>query len=64
MRRLKATMVMVVAPIASILTSFCCVGLVFAAAVANAHGGGNVISNEDPLIFYHGRWDRSPGTWW
>lgn len=23
-----------------------------------------VIRNDDPLIYYHGRWDTSPGTWW
>jgi len=23
-----------------------------------------VVSNDDPLIYYHGRWDTSPGTWW
>ncbi|KAF9482308.1 hypothetical protein BDN70DRAFT_904789 [Pholiota conissans] len=22
------------------------------------------IKNNHPLIFYHGRWDSSPGTWW
>ncbi|KAF7335239.1 SGNH-hydro domain-containing protein [Mycena sanguinolenta] len=22
------------------------------------------IQNNDPLIYFHGRWDRSPGTWW
>nr|GAT46219.1 predicted protein [Mycena chlorophos] len=22
------------------------------------------IQNDDPLIYYHGRWDHSPGTWW
>jgi len=23
-----------------------------------------VVSNKDPLIHFHGRWDSSPGTWW
>ncbi|KAF5366783.1 hypothetical protein D9758_006457 [Tetrapyrgos nigripes] len=23
-----------------------------------------IISNSDPLIYYHGRWDFTPGTWW
>ncbi|KAI0318124.1 SGNH hydrolase-type esterase domain-containing protein [Amylostereum chailletii] len=23
-----------------------------------------VIQNNDPAIFYHGRWDSSPGSWW
>ncbi|KAJ7067937.1 SGNH hydrolase-type esterase domain-containing protein [Mycena amicta] len=22
------------------------------------------IKNDNPLIYYHGRWDTSPGTWW
>lgn len=22
------------------------------------------IPNDHPLIFFHGRWDASPGTWW
>ncbi|KAF7352211.1 SGNH-hydro domain-containing protein [Mycena venus] len=22
------------------------------------------IKNNDPLIYFHGRWDSSPGTWW
>ncbi|KAF5329503.1 hypothetical protein D9619_009086 [Psilocybe cf. subviscida] len=25
---------------------------------------GLTIKNDDPLIYYHGRWDASPGTWW
>ncbi|KAF8882836.1 SGNH hydrolase-type esterase domain-containing protein [Infundibulicybe gibba] len=24
----------------------------------------NTIRNDHPLIYYHGRWDSSPGTWW
>ena len=23
-----------------------------------------VIRNNHPLVYYHGRWDMSPGTWW
>ncbi|KAH8092168.1 SGNH hydrolase-type esterase domain-containing protein [Cristinia sonorae] len=23
-----------------------------------------VIQNNDPHIYFHGRWDKSPGTWW
>ncbi|KAK7448419.1 hypothetical protein VKT23_013682 [Stygiomarasmius scandens] len=23
-----------------------------------------VIRNDDPLIYFHGRWDSTPGTWW
>ncbi|KAI1785442.1 hypothetical protein LXA43DRAFT_976224 [Ganoderma leucocontextum] len=26
--------------------------------------GATVISNDNPLIHFHGRWDASPGTWW
>ncbi|KAA1475977.1 hypothetical protein DENSPDRAFT_784230 [Dentipellis sp. KUC8613] len=22
------------------------------------------VRSDDPLIYFHGRWDRSPGTWW
>ncbi|KAF9472634.1 SGNH hydrolase [Pholiota conissans] len=25
---------------------------------------GVTIKNDHPLIYYHGRWDASPGTWW
>ncbi|PSS11032.1 hypothetical protein PHLCEN_2v3328 [Hermanssonia centrifuga] len=32
--------------------------------MADSAANGVEISNEDPLIFYHGRWDRAPGTWW
>ncbi|OBZ74868.1 hypothetical protein A0H81_05564 [Grifola frondosa] len=23
-----------------------------------------IIQNDNPFIYFHGRWDRSPGTWW
>ncbi|KAL5520329.1 hypothetical protein ACEPAG_9543 [Sanghuangporus baumii] len=23
-----------------------------------------IIRNTDPRVYYHGRWDKSPGTWW
>lgn len=42
------------------LISAVCLTQVMADSAAN----GVEISNEDPLIFYHGRWDRAPGTWW
>ncbi|KAJ7034165.1 SGNH hydrolase-type esterase domain-containing protein [Mycena alexandri] len=29
-----------------------------------AMASGNTIQNNDPLIYFHGRWDSSPGTWW
>ncbi|THH02368.1 hypothetical protein EW026_g486 [Hermanssonia centrifuga] len=41
------------------LISAVCLTQVMADSAAN----GVEISNEDPLIFYHGRWDRAPGTW-
>jgi hypothetical protein len=25
---------------------------------------GTIIENTNPNIFYHGRWDTAPGTWW
>ncbi|KAF8970651.1 SGNH hydrolase [Flammula alnicola] len=36
-----------------------------AASVANSHPSPQLtIKNDNPLIYYHGRWDSSPGTWW
>ncbi|KAI5121486.1 hypothetical protein M0805_003941 [Coniferiporia weirii] len=26
--------------------------------------GEHTVKNDDPFIYYHGRWDASPGTWW
>ncbi|KAI0673214.1 SGNH hydrolase [Trametes maxima] len=26
--------------------------------------GTTVLPNDHPLIYFHGRWDASPGTWW
>jgi len=34
------------------------------AASAQTDSGHKVIANDDPSIFFHGRWDASPGTWW
>ncbi|TFK36095.1 SGNH hydrolase-type esterase domain-containing protein [Crucibulum laeve] len=31
---------------------------------AVAEPSGVTIKNDHPLIYYHGRWDKSPGTWW
>ncbi|EIM80236.1 uncharacterized protein STEHIDRAFT_68498 [Stereum hirsutum FP-91666 SS1] len=31
---------------------------------ADASTSPIVVQNKDPLIYYHGRWDDSPGTWW
>jgi lysophospholipase L1-like esterase len=31
---------------------------------SSAAVGVQRVHNTDPLIFYHGRWDKSPGTWW
>ncbi|KAI0830363.1 SGNH hydrolase-type esterase domain-containing protein [Trametes gibbosa] len=32
--------------------------------VPDSNATGLVIPNNHPLIYYHGRWDASPGTWW
>ncbi|KAI0041665.1 hypothetical protein FA95DRAFT_1501133 [Auriscalpium vulgare] len=29
-----------------------------------AAAAGPLIRNDNPLIYYHGRWDASPSTWW
>ncbi|THH04832.1 hypothetical protein EW145_g5236 [Phellinidium pouzarii] len=38
----------------------------FATALASLAASPDelIIQNDDPLIFFHGRWDSSPGTWW
>ena len=37
----------------------------FSFAIANAASvPSNVIPNNHPLIYFHGRWDTTPGTWW
>ncbi|KDQ56035.1 hypothetical protein JAAARDRAFT_132916 [Jaapia argillacea MUCL 33604] len=38
----------------------------FGLAVAAQIGCSSAVTilNSDPLIYYHGRWDTSPGTWW
>ncbi|EIN05193.1 hypothetical protein PUNSTDRAFT_107489 [Punctularia strigosozonata HHB-11173 SS5] len=50
-----------------------CVIWTLLAIISTAHGSPLIdatkdqtvtISNTHPLIFYHGRWDSSPGTWW
>ncbi|KAH8115002.1 SGNH hydrolase [Phellopilus nigrolimitatus] len=38
--------------------------LAMARAMSMTLAGERVIRNDDPLIYYHGRWDTSPGTWW
>ncbi|KAI0651069.1 SGNH hydrolase [Trametes meyenii] len=35
-----------------------------AAPMAGGEAGVTVLPNDHPLIYYHGRWDASPGTWW
>ncbi|KAJ3541786.1 hypothetical protein NM688_g6041 [Phlebia brevispora] len=35
-----------------------------ASSVATQDGENIVVPNDHPSIFYHGRWDRAPGTWW
>ncbi|KAI0062962.1 hypothetical protein BV25DRAFT_1855253 [Artomyces pyxidatus] len=33
--------------------------------VSGVHGvAQTIVKNDNPLIYYHGRWDLSPGTWW
>ncbi|PPQ72030.1 hypothetical protein CVT26_006720 [Gymnopilus dilepis] len=34
------------------------------AAASLPHPGALIIKNDNPLLYYHGRWDASPGTWW
>lgn len=44
---------------------FCALRLLALIAFAMAATPATVkIENNDPLIYYHGRWDDSPGTWW
>ncbi|TDL27074.1 SGNH hydrolase [Rickenella mellea] len=35
-----------------------------ASSLVSAALASVTIQNNDPLIFFHGRWDSSPGTWW
>ncbi|KAH9851249.1 SGNH hydrolase [Lenzites betulinus] len=35
-----------------------------APSVSDLDATGVVVPNSHPLIYYHGRWDASPGTWW
>ncbi|KAI0354180.1 SGNH hydrolase [Trametes cingulata] len=41
-------------------------GFLFGVSVLAAppSGEGVIIPNDHPLIYFHGRWDASPGTWW
>jgi len=34
------------------------------AAASAPQTATKTIKSTDPLIFYEGRWDDSPGTWW
>ncbi|KAI0369516.1 SGNH hydrolase [Pilatotrama ljubarskyi] len=47
----------------SVVTACLLFGGVVAAA-APSSDAGVVVPNNHPLIYYHGRWDASPGTWW
>ncbi|KDR80379.1 hypothetical protein GALMADRAFT_223262 [Galerina marginata CBS 339.88] len=33
-------------------------------ATASPQGATLTVKHDHPFIFYHGRWDSSPGTWW
>jgi hypothetical protein len=39
-------------------------GMAVASPIVPSAEGTVTISNKNPLIYYHGRWDASPGTWW
>jgi hypothetical protein len=45
------------------LRSFAGISFLFAGALTMAQKPVT-IQNNDPLIYFHGRWDASPGTWW
>ncbi|OSD00709.1 hypothetical protein PYCCODRAFT_1393004 [Trametes coccinea BRFM310] len=36
----------------------------YALGASSASEAEVIIPNDHPLIYYHGRWDASPGTWW
>ncbi|KAK0200765.1 SGNH hydrolase-type esterase domain-containing protein [Desarmillaria ectypa] len=38
--------------------------LFFVLSTAAVYTAGLTIANNDPRIYYHGRWDSSPGSWW
>ncbi|KAI0791093.1 SGNH hydrolase-type esterase domain-containing protein [Abortiporus biennis] len=44
------------------------IGIVLAISTAPASSreneGSISIANDHPFIYFHGRWDKSPGTWW
>ncbi|KAF4568574.1 hypothetical protein EYR36_010586 [Pleurotus pulmonarius] len=42
----------------------CCGTFILLAALMISVASGLTIQNNDPRIYYHGRWDDSPGTWW
>ncbi|KAJ7821224.1 SGNH hydrolase-type esterase domain-containing protein [Mycena olivaceomarginata] len=47
------------------LRSFARISFLFTGALCAAMAQKPVtIQNNDPLIYFHGRWDASPGTWW
>ncbi|VDB90318.1 unnamed protein product [Peniophora sp. CBMAI 1063] len=49
--------------LASLLVS-CLLGSAGFAALAETTDHSTTIPNNDPRIFYHGRWDKAPSTWW
>ncbi|KAK0237203.1 SGNH hydrolase-type esterase domain-containing protein [Armillaria nabsnona] len=38
--------------------------LCFILSTAVVYTAGLTIANDDPRIYFHGRWDSSPGSWW
>ncbi|PBK69395.1 hypothetical protein ARMSODRAFT_995406 [Armillaria solidipes] len=38
--------------------------LCFILSTATFYTAGLTIANNDPRIYFHGRWDSSPGSWW
>ncbi|KAK7684463.1 hypothetical protein QCA50_012410 [Cerrena zonata] len=46
------------------LTSFAYSLVLMTTVLVSGAIGSVIISNDHPLIHFHGRWDKSPGTWW
>ncbi|PPQ80335.1 hypothetical protein CVT25_003618 [Psilocybe cyanescens] len=49
-----------------VLQNLSAIAVMALAAIATnlPHPSTKSIKNNHPLIYYHGRWDASPGTWW
>ncbi|KAI9058681.1 SGNH hydrolase [Trametes sanguinea] len=46
------------------ITATCLLLASYASGASSASEAGVIVPNNHPLIYYHGRWDASPGTWW